>query len=115
VREGMVDSCKSFLGDVVADIINEEAIVDAVLMGIVVFNGPDLLGCEEYAGSIEEKIECLFGEAALDLRVVFGNEGVEVEEVLVDATEELELEFVIDFDQWVDPIHCSYNYIIKLD
>ena len=48
------------------------------------------------------------------LGVVLGDLGVEVEEVFMGPSEELELELVIDFGDGVHPVHCSYKYIATI-
>jgi hypothetical protein len=108
--EDMIDGCYSFLCDIVANIGHKQKIVDSVLMWEVIFDYSYFLACEEDAGCVEEEIEGVFGEAALFAGVESWDLGVEVQQVLVGAAEELEFELVVYFCQGVDPVHCSYNY-----
>lgn len=105
--EGMIDGSQSFLGDVIADIIDKLPVGYSRRCGEAILDSPDFLCGKKYAACIEEQIECMFGECTLVGGVVFGDLGVERDEVVVLLAEELEFEFVIDLSKRIYPVHME--------
>ena len=103
--EGVVNGGKSLLGEVVADVVDKLLVVDSLGVGELLLEGADFLGGEEDSALVEEEIEVMLGHASAAGGVVGGDVGVEVDEVLVVAPEQLELDLVADLDNRVHPVH----------
>ena len=106
----MIDSCKPFLGDVIAKVGDEEKVADTFWVREVVLDDSYLLGGQKYTWSIEEEIKCVFGHSFGSLGIKGRNVGVHMEEIFMSAAEELEFALVVDLGKSIDPIHWSYNY-----
>lgn len=59
LAKAMVNDSHSLLGNVVAHIGKELEVVDAQLVGEVVFDDADLLGGQEDTGCVGQQIECM--------------------------------------------------------
>ena len=75
----------------------------------VVFNGSDFLGGKEDPWGIQEEIECMFCHGFGIVGVILGYIDVEIHEVIIMPAEQLKLEFIINLNQRVDPVHISYK------
>lgn len=108
----MIDSSLSFLSDILPDIINKESIVDSILMREIISNRSYLLSSEEDTALIQKQIESMLWHSPSILRIELAIQLVDVQQIFVDSSKELEFNFVIDFYERIYPIHCSYKYLL---
>lgn len=57
--EGMINGSYSLLSDIVSNVCYEHKIVNAMLMGELIFDGTYLLSGEEDSRGVEKKIESM--------------------------------------------------------
>lgn len=108
----MIDSGLSFLSDIFPDIINKESIVDSMLMGEIISNSSYLLSSKEYPTLVQKQIESMLWHSPSILSIELTLQLVDVQQIFVDSSEELEFDFVIDFHERIYPVHCSYKYLL---
>ena len=72
-----------------------------------IFDCANLLSCQEDASRVQKKIEGMLANTSLWVRIEFPVLRIERKKVIVGSPEQLELKFVVDFDEGVDPIHLQ--------
>lgn len=103
----MVNYGFSFGRNVISDVLNKIEVQNTVFLIEDFFDDSNLLGCEVDAKGVEKKIEGMGIHESGILWIELLNVFIAVIEVLEIFAEQLELEFVIDFGELVNPVHFS--------
>ncbi len=111
--KGMIDDCFSFGRDVVSHILNKIQVKNVVTLAEDFFDYPNLLGSQENSKGIQIKIKCVRWHGSWIFRIEFLNVCVARVEIFNISTKKLELEFIIDLGELIEPVHSfiSKNFI----
>ena len=103
--EGVVDGSKPFRGEIIADVVDDLLVVNSALVGELLLEGANLLRGQEHSTIVQEEVEIMLGHTTLTIGIKGWDVSVEMDEVFMIASEQLEFDLVADLDNWVHPVH----------